>query len=112
MASNYSLLRYERYDSCFWYNMIRNRSLKNKRFTPGIAGLWVKLFAIFIAFLIFIALMALLVKESFESYILAFDQKVFTYLSNYISPRNTSIMKAFTVFGSPEFLISAFVLLL
>ena len=91
--------------------MIRNVAPGHKKDPAGIGLLWATLSVIFIAFLIFIVLLTILMRQLFGSYIFWFDQKVFDCLSNYVTARNTVIMQVFTFLGSPDFLIPVFLLL-
>ncbi|MES2431890.1 MAG: phosphatase PAP2 family protein [Bacteroidota bacterium] len=76
---------------------------------------WVYIFELltpkilFIFFISFISLTSLVILIKAISYKdeLAFDNKVFTYLAQHVSDRNSDIMKFFTLFGSHKFLIPA-----
>lgn len=77
----------------------------------AIALLSIELVIVFITFFVAIAFLIVIIRRIFFQNKYAFDQKVFDFLQSYVSDANTSIIQFFTIFGSHNFLIPAYLLL-
>ncbi len=91
---------------------VMKKQLKHgvKKMSDAVALLSVELLLVFIVFIVCIALLIVLIRQLFLPTQPAFDQQTFDYLSGYVSNANTKIMEFFTVLGSHQFLIPAFLL--
>jgi membrane-associated phospholipid phosphatase len=77
----------------------------------AIALLSIELVIVFITFFVAIAFLIVIIRRIFFQNKYAFDQKAFDFLQSYVSDTNTSIIQFFTIFGSHNFLIPAYLLL-
>jgi membrane-associated phospholipid phosphatase len=87
--------------------MIRHISRRVKKFWASAALLSVEMIAVLSIFMIALVAFVYLVRRVFVLGNNAFDQKVFDYLQNYVTPMNNKIMTVFTYLGKHEFLIPA-----
>ena len=90
--------------------MIKKAKHGIKKMSDAIALLSFELFLVLMAFFLCIALLIILIRQVFSPVQPAFDQQTFDYLSGYVTNTNTKIMKFFTILGSHQFLIPAFLL--
>jgi membrane-associated phospholipid phosphatase len=77
----------------------------------AIALLGIELIIVFIAFFISLAFLIFIIRRIFFHNSYLFDQEAFDFLQSYVSDANTSIIQFFTVFGSHNFLVPAYLLL-
>ncbi|MDB5196354.1 MAG: hypothetical protein JWP88_725 [Flaviaesturariibacter sp.] len=92
--------------------MIRHLSKKVKKFWAGIALLSVEMTVVLSIFVVALLAFAYLVRRVFVLQNNAFDQKVFDYLQQYVTPFNNKLMLGITFLGKHEFLIPANLLLI
>ena len=92
--------------------MIAKIKYKATKLSAIIKLLSIELITVLIAFIGSMVLFGLIIKNIFFEKKQAFDLKVFSFLSQFVNDRNTSVMRAFTFFGSPLFLIIANLLLI
>jgi membrane-associated phospholipid phosphatase len=87
--------------------MITHISRRVKKFWASVALLSVEMIAVLSIFMLSLIAFVYLVRRVFVLGNNAFDQKVFDYLQNYVTPLNNKIMTVFTYLGKHEFLIPA-----
>jgi undecaprenyl-diphosphatase len=87
--------------------MMKKVKYRIKKFSDIIALLSVEFFIVFISFFISLALLVILIRQVFYNKEFTMDNRVFNYLSPYISDTNTVIMQFISFFGSHKFLIPA-----
>ena len=87
--------------------MIQHVSKKVRKFWASIALLSVEMMAVLALFLVSLIAFVYLVRRVFVLQNNAFDQKVFDYLEQFVSPMNNKIMTFITFLGKHEFLIPA-----
>jgi membrane-associated phospholipid phosphatase len=87
--------------------MIGRISSKVKKFWAGVALLSVEMTVVLAIFMVALIGFAYMVRRVFVLENNAFDQKVFDFLGNYVTPTNNKIMTAITFLGKHEFLIPA-----
>jgi membrane-associated phospholipid phosphatase len=92
--------------------MIRKVKIGVKKLSEAIAVVSVELLILFIAFFISLVLLIVVIRKIFFVRQDAVDYRVFDYLMQFISPAHTALMKFFTIFGSPLFLIPAYLILI
>ena len=92
--------------------MIRKVQSGAKFLLSTIALVSAELLVLFGAFFITLGLLIIVIRQIFFRRQDALDHYVFDYLSPYITGTNTAIIQFFTFFGSQQFLIPAFMLLL
>ncbi|MEI6950512.1 phosphatase PAP2 family protein [Paraflavisolibacter sp. H34] len=87
--------------------MVRRLRERIKKFWAAVALLSVEMLIVLALFTGALALFVYMVRRVFYLHNNAFDEKVFTYLSTHVNPRNNEIMQAFTFLGTHKFLIPA-----
>jgi undecaprenyl-diphosphatase len=92
--------------------MFRQLTSRVKKFWAGIALLSVEMIAVLAIFMFSLIAFIYLARRVFVLQNNAFDQKVFDYLSQYVTPTNNKIMLFVTHFGSHKVLIPAFLSLI
>ncbi|MDB5196490.1 MAG: hypothetical protein JWP88_861, partial [Flaviaesturariibacter sp.] len=92
--------------------MIRHLSKKVKKFWAGIALLSVEMTVVLTIFVAALFVFVYLVRRVFVLQNNTFDQKVFDYLQQYVTPFNNKLMLGITFLGKHEFLIPANLLLI
>lgn len=83
-----------------------------KKLSDAIALLTAELLLVFIAFFTSLALLIMVIREIFYEKEDTIDQEVFNYLTPYVSDRHTAFMQFFTFFGSHNFLITAWLVVI
>ncbi|MDB5252178.1 MAG: hypothetical protein JWP27_1347 [Flaviaesturariibacter sp.] len=92
--------------------MFRRVSKGVKKFWAGIALLSVEMSVILAIFVLSLVVFVYLVRRVFVLQNNGFDQKVFDYLGQYVTPFNNKLMLGITFLGKHEFLIPANLLLI
>jgi membrane-associated phospholipid phosphatase len=92
--------------------MFRRLSKGVKKFWAGIALLSVEMTAILGIFVLALIVFVYLVRRVFVLQNNGFDQKVFDYLGQFVTPFNNKLMLGITFLGKHEFLIPANLLLI
>ena len=92
------------------YNMISKVKYRVKKLSDVIALLSAELFIVFLSFFIALALLVIVIRQVFYNKEYTMDNRVFNYLSAYVSDTNTIIMQFISFFGSHFFLIPAWLL--
>ena len=92
--------------------MIQHVSKKVRKVWASIALLSVEMVAVLALFLLSLIAFVYMVRRVFVLQNNAFDQKVFDYLENYVTPTNNKIMTFITFLGKHEFLIPANLILI
>ncbi len=92
--------------------MFRQLTGRVKKFWAGIALLSVEMIAVLAIFMFSLIAFIYLARRVFVLQNNGFDQKVFDYLSEYVTPTNNKIMLFVTQFGSHKILIPAFLSLI
>jgi membrane-associated phospholipid phosphatase len=87
--------------------MIKRISRKVKKFWASVALLSVEMTVVLAIFMLALVAFVYLVRRVFVLENNAFDQKVFDFLQQYVTPTNNKIMTAITYLGKHEFLIPA-----
>lgn len=77
----------------------------------AIALLSIELVIVFIIFFISIAFLIVVIRRIFFENKYLFDQEAFDFLLPYVSDTHTSVIQFFTIFGSHNFLVPAYLLL-
>ena len=77
----------------------------------AIALLSIELVIVFIIFFISIAFLIVVIRRIFFENKYLFDQEAFDFLLPYVSDTRTSVIQFFTIFGSHNFLVPAYLLL-
>ena len=81
------------------------------KISDAIALLSIELIIVFVVFFISIAFLIVIIRRVFFEHRYLFDQRAFDFMLPYVSDVNTSIIQFFTVFGSHNFLVPAYLLL-
>ena len=92
--------------------MFKKISAKVKKFWAAVALLSLEMFIVLVLFMSSFLLFVYMIRRVFYLRNNLFDEKVFAYLDNHVSPENNSIMLFFTFLGKHEFLIPANLLLI
>lgn len=92
--------------------MFRRLSKGVKRFWVAIGLLSVEMTIVLTLFVVALVLFAYITRRIFILHKVEFDQKVFSFLKNHVSDRNTDVMSFFTFLGTHEFLIPANLILI
>jgi undecaprenyl-diphosphatase len=92
--------------------MFRQLTSRVKKFWAGIGLLSVEMIAVLAIFMFSLIAFIYLARRVFVLQNNGFDQKVFDYLSQYVTPTNNKIMLFVTHFGSHKVLIPAFLSLI
>lgn len=87
--------------------MIKRISARVKKVWSALALLSVEMVVILAVFLLALLALAYLIRNVIVLHRTGFDEKVFTYLQNHISPENNDTMLFFTFLGTHTFLIPA-----
>ena len=80
------------------YNMISKVKYRVKKLSDVIALLSAELFIVFISFFIALALLVIVIRQVFYNKEYTMDNRVFNYLSAYVSDTNTIIMQFISFF--------------
>jgi undecaprenyl-diphosphatase len=91
--------------------MKRRIKARIDKLSGAIALLSIELVIVFIAFFISIAFLIMVIRRIFFENKYLFDQKVFSFLQPYVSDTHTSLIQFFTIFGSHNFLVPAYLFL-
>ena len=81
------------------------------KLSEAVALLSAELVIVFMAFFISIAFLIVVIRRIFFDNKYLFDQTAFDFLQPYVSDTHTSLIQFFTVFGSQNFLVPAYLLL-
>ena len=92
---------------CSKCHMIQRISKQAKKTGAAIALLSAEMVLILVIFVLALFALAYLIRNVIVLHRTGFDQKVFAYLQNHISPENNSLMLFFTFLGTHKFLIPA-----
>src|SRR5215204_3165165 len=92
--------------------MFKKISAKVKKFWAAVALLSLEVLIVLTLFLGSFILFVYMIRRVFFLRNNLFDEKVFAYLQNHVSPENNSIMLFFTFLGKHEFLIPANLILI
>src|SRR5215204_4442798 len=92
--------------------MFKRISAKVKKFWAAVALLSLEMLIVLTLFLGSFILFVYMIRRVFFLRNNLFDEKVFAYLQNHVSPENNSIMLFFTFLGKHEFLIPANLILI
>lgn len=87
--------------------MIGNFGKKLKKIGASIALLSAEMLVVLAVFMTSLVAFVLITRRVFTLGSEEFDQAIFDYLGNYVTPTNNRIMKTITFFGTHEFLIPA-----
>ena len=71
-----------------------------KKVSGAIALLGAELIIVLISFLLSLSLLIIIIRQIFYSKVFNMDERVFSYLSPYVTETNTRLMKYFSFFGS------------
>lgn len=91
---------------------LRETFLKRQRLQDLFKVISLRLAFAVLSFVLALYIFALLTNEIIIDEQQGFDKKVFRFLSQYTTPGVIQIMKVFTFFGKPEFLIPAYLFLI
>src|SRR5688572_7841285 len=92
--------------------MLKRISARVKKFWAAIALLSLEMIIVVTLFISSFILFVYMIRRVFFLRNNLFDEKVFAYLQNHVSPENNSIMLFFTFLGKHEFLIPANLILI
>lgn len=92
--------------------MFRRLSSRVKKFWAGVALLSVQMSVVLVLFIIAFVGFVYITRKIFIQNKTSFDENVFHYLQNHVSPRNNEVMLFFTYLGTHEFLIPANLILI
>lgn len=90
--------------------MFRRIGHRINKWSEAVTLLTVEFVLMMLAFFLAIALLIILIRQVFGGNEPNMDKEVFEFLARHVSARNTSIMQFFTILGSHQFLIPAFLL--
>ena len=97
---NYFHLRFNGHANYTAIYMMRKTHLVVKKFSDTIALLSAELLLVLISFFISLSLLIIIIRQIFYSKVFNMDERVFSYLSQYVTDTNTQLMKFFSFFGS------------
>ena len=92
--------------------MKRKLKIAVKGFFASLAVLSARLSLVLVLFFVSLSLLIIIIREIFYDKEYTMDERVFSYLSQFITETNTSVMQVFSFAGSHFFLIPAWLLLL
>ena len=92
--------------------MFKRISARVKKFWAAVALLSLEMLIVISLFMGSFILFVYMIRRVFFLRNNLFDEKVFAYLQNHVSPENNSIMLFFTFLGKHEFLIPANLILI
>lgn len=92
--------------------MFKRISARVKKFWAAVALLSLEMFIVLVLFTGSFILFVYMIRRVFFLRNNLFDEKVFTYLNNHVSPENNNLMLFFTFLGKHDFLIPANLILI
>ena len=92
--------------------MLKRLSARVKKFWAAVALLSLEMLIVIVLFSTSVVLFVYMIRRVFFLRNNLFDEKVFAYLNNHVSPETNSLMLFFTFLGKHEFLIPANLILI